>query len=61
MIAVYCYVHGIPVEDAPRWFNPFVFGRAGYLDKWDEPMAAQLGEGEAANMPLGELLNKWVR
>lgn len=60
-IAVFCYVHKISVDEALNWYNPFVFGRFGYLDKWGEAKAALLAQGEAANLPLGELFNKWAR
>lgn len=60
-LAVFGYREGIPLEKILTFYNADVYARLGYLDQWEESRRQLLSEGDACQMPLGGLLEKWSR
>lgn len=60
-IAVFGYLHGIPVDQILGFYNPYVFSRLGYIDGWDESRKLLMDEGLKAGMPLNFMFQKWEK
>lgn len=60
-IAVFGYREGMPLDQILTYYNADVYARLGYLDQWQESRRQLLIEGDACQMPLGGLFEKWSR
>ncbi len=60
-LAMFGYREGIPLDEIVTFYNADVYARIGYFDQWQESRRQLLSEGEACQMPLGGLLEKWSR
>ena len=61
IITVSCYKLGISVDDTAGFYNNYVFTRLGYFDAFGNAKRALITEGDASEMPLSFLLNRWER
>ncbi|GFZ77825.1 GSCFA domain-containing protein [Sphingobium fuliginis] len=60
-LAVFGYREGIPLDEIVTFYNADVYARLGYFDQWQDSRRQLLSEGDACQMPLGGLLEKWSR
>jgi hypothetical protein len=59
-IALLAWKAGLSVADALRLYRRDIFRRLGYFDFWESSCADLRAEGEAAGVPLGPMLERWI-
>lgn len=60
-LAVFGYREGIPLDEILTFYNADTYARLGYFDQWQDSRRQLLVEGDACQMPLGGLFEKWSR
>lgn len=60
-ITVFGYIQGFTVEQTLGFYNPYVFSRLGYTDRWNNSRELLLNAGREVDMPLNAFFAKWAR
>lgn len=60
-LAVFGYREGVSLDEILTFYNADTYARLGYFDQWADARRQLLAEGDACQMPLGGLFEKWSR
>lgn len=59
-IALMAWKSGLSVADAVRLYRRDIYRRLGFFDFWESSCDGVRAEGEAAGLPLDDLLERWT-